>query len=285
VLPNLSPRLGHLTRTNSESILGAIADDASADFTRGVAITSSFHADANTHVEPVRYGRGSNAMGLLQTVLTDDDGTSPRWRVWLRELWRQRRSLPRLYDLRHWSERTVIALVMQPLDNSITTYTRRSRLTGRRFLTSRQGHGAPNPTWIPIANEAVRRMAHVVDGTPGGSIGEPFKRPLTAHFIGGCTIGSTADDGVVDAYQRVFGHPGLHVVDGAAVSANLGVNPSLTIVAQAERAMALWPNRGDPDLRPPLGAAYQPVAPVAPANPAVPADAPAALRLPIVDIT
>ena len=129
VLPRLSRRLGELTRTNSESILGAIADDDSTDFSRGVAITSSFHPDEVTHVEPVRYGKGSNAMSLLQSVLTDDDGERPRWRVWLHEMWRERRSLPRLYDLRHWSERTVIALVMQTVDNSITTYTKRSRWT------------------------------------------------------------------------------------------------------------------------------------------------------------
>ena len=90
-------------------------------------------------------------------------------------------------------------------------------------------------------------MARIVKGTPGGSIGEPFNRPLTAHFIGGCTIGDSPETGVVDGYQRVYGHPGLHVVDGSAISANLGVNPSLTITAQAERAMALWPNKGEAD--------------------------------------
>jgi cholesterol oxidase len=281
-LPRLSARLGHLTRTNSESILGAVSRDTAADFSRGVAITSSFHPDPQTHIEPVRYGRGSNAMSLLQTVLTDEVSGTPRWRVWLREMWRQRRVLPGLYDVRHWSERAVIALVMQSLDNSITTYTRRSRLTGRRRLTSRQGHGQANPTWIPVANDAVRRMARLVDGTPGGTLGEPFKRPMTAHFLGGCAIGADSESGVVDGYQRVFGHPGLHVVDGSAVSANLGVNPSLTITAQAERAMAFWPNRGDPDPRPPLGTPYQRVTPVAPLTPTVPPEAPGELRLPFV---
>jgi cholesterol oxidase len=284
VLPGLSPRLGHLTRTNSESILGAIAPDLSADFSRGVAITSSFHPDADTHIEPVRYGKGSNSMSLLQTVLTDDDSGVARWRTWLAELWREKRSVHRLYDVKHWSERTVIALVMQTVDNSITTYTKRSRLTGRRRLTSRQGHGIPNPTWIPVANDAVRRMARIVNGTPGGSIGEPFNRPLTAHFIGGCTIGDSPETGVVDGYQRVYGYPGLHVMDGSAISANLGVNPSLTITAQAERAVALWPNKGEADVRPALGEAYRRLGPVAPKSPVVPDHAPGALRLPIVEI-
>jgi cholesterol oxidase len=285
-LPAVSDRLGVLTRTNSESILGAIAPkDATEDYSRGVAITSSFHPDEATHIEPVRYGKGSNFMSLLQTVLTDGDNDRPRWRIWLRELWRQRRDVRNLYDLEHWSERTVIALVMQSLDNSITTYTKRSRLTGRRRLTSKQGHGAPNPSWIPQGNEAARRMARLLDGTPGGTIGEPFNIPLTAHFIGGCSIGDSPRTGVIDPYHRLYGHPGLHVVDGSAISANLGVNPSLTIVAQAERAMAMWPNRGEPEPRPALGSGYQRLAPVPPGQPVVPDDAPAALRLPIVGVS
>ena len=283
-LPNVSAQLGRLTRTNSESILGAIAAGRQVDYSAGVAITSSFHPDDHTHVEPVRYGRGSNAMSLLQTVLTNQEGTVAPWRAWAREMWRSRRHLRTLYDVRHWSERTVIALVMQTLDNSITTYTHRSRLTGRRRLTSRQGHGQPNPTWIPLGHDAVRLMAEAVDGTPGSSLGEPFGRPMTAHFIGGCTIGESAQTGVIDAYHRVHGHPGLSVVDGSAISANLGVNPSLTITAQAERAMALWPNRGQPDPRPAPGTSYRRIEPVAPNHPQVPPDASAVLRLPIVTV-
>ncbi len=278
-LPHLSDQLGVLTRTNSESILGAIAPDRRTDFTEGAAITSSFHPDEFTHIEPVRYGHGSNAMSLLQTVLTDGDGAVPRWATWLREMWRQRHSLPGRYDVHHWSERTLIALAMQTLDNSITTYTRRSRLTGRRYLTSRQGHGEPNPEWIPGAHDAVRRMAELVGGVSGATIGEPFGRPLTAHFIGGCTIGTSSGDGVIDPWHRVYGHPGLHIVDGSSISANLGVNPSLTITAQAERAMAFWPNRGEPDSRPELGATYRQVDPVTPHRPVVRADVPTALRI------
>ncbi len=283
-LPRLSDRLGVRTRTNSESILGAVARRCDVDYSRGVAITSSWHPDDLTHIEPVRYGRGSNAMSLLQTVLTDDLGDRPRWRVWLTELRRQGGDALRLYDLWHWSERTVIALVMQTVDNSITTFTRRSRLGHRRVLTSRQGHGVANPTWIPVANDAARRIAEQVDGIPGGTIGEPFNRPLTAHFIGGCTIGDSAATGVVDPFHRVYGYPGLHVVDGSAISANLGVNPALTITAQAERAMALWPNKGEVDPRPAPGEAYRPVAAIRPVRPVVPDDASGALRLPIVDI-
>lgn len=282
-LPHVSDRLGVLTRTNSEAILGALAPDTSTDYTEGVAITSSWHPDAVTHIEPCRYGKGSNAMALLQTVLADKTPGTPRTRTWLKELWAQRRTAWDLYDFRHWSERTVVALVMQTLDNSITTKGVKGRFGWR--MTSEQGHGLPNPTYIPIAYDAVRRMAEVMGGTPGGNIGEPFDRPLTAHFIGGCTIGDSPETGVVDPWQRLFGHEGLHVVDGSAVSANLGVNPSLTITAQAERAMAFWPNKGEADPRPALGATYRRLAPVEPKNPVVPDAAPGALRLPIVGVS
>jgi cholesterol oxidase len=284
-LPALSPQLGNLSRTNSESIGGVIAPDATVDYSQGLAITSSFHPDDHTHIEPVRYGPGSNLMSLLQSVLTDGDGDEPRWRTWLREMWRQRREVANLYDMKHWSERTVIALVMQSLDNSITTYTKPIPGTRRRYLTSRQGHGVPNPTWIPAGNEAIRTMARIMGGFPGGSVGDAFNRPLTAHFLGGCPIGDSIETGVIDPYQRVYGHPGLHVSDGSAVTANLGVNPSLTITAQAERAMAFWPNKGEADPRPVLGAAYRRIDPVQPVAPAVPDDAPGALRLPIVGVS
>ena len=131
-LPRISQRLGHLARTNSESIGGVIAPDTSVDYSQGIAITSSFHPDENTHIEPVRYGPGSNLMSLLQSVLTDGGGPEPRWRTWLREMWLQRGEIRNLYDMKHWSERTIIALVMQSLDNSITTYTKRIPGTRKR---------------------------------------------------------------------------------------------------------------------------------------------------------
>ena len=285
-LPRISERLGHLSRTNSESVLGAIAPRSdTTDYSYGVAITSSWHPDENTHIEPCRYGKGFNTMAMLQTVLTDGDGDAPRWQTWLKAMWSEKKNLLELYDLAHWSERAVIALVMQSLDNSITTFSKKNRLTGHWRMTSKQGHGAPNPTWIPVANEAVRKIADLLGGTPGGNVGEPFNMPLTAHFIGGCAIGTSPETGVVDPYQRVYNYPGLHVADGSAISANLGVNPSLTITAQAERAMALWPNKGETDARPRLGDDYVRVEPTAPAHPAVPAHALGALHLPIVGVS
>lgn len=283
VLPLLSDRLGHTSRTNSESIVGAVSRRKDVDFTRGVAITSSFHPDERTHVESVRYGKGSNLMGLLGTVMTDGVEGTPRWRVWARTMAERPGDAVRSLSVRRWSERGAIALVMQSVDNSLTVGGVRTRL-GRWKLTSRQGDGEPNPTWIPAGNEASRRIAERIDGFPMGQLGDLLDAPMTAHFVGGCCIGADAEHGVIDGYHRVFGYEGLHVVDGSAISANLGVNPSLTITAQAERAMALWPNKGEPDPRPPTGSAYAEVAPVPPSRPVVPAGAPAALRLPVVEV-
>ena len=112
-------------------------------------------------------------------------------------------------------------------------------------MVSKQGHGEPNPTWIPVGNEVTRRLAEKIDGVAGGTWGELFNIPLTAHFLGGAAIGDSPEHGVIDPYQRVYNYPTMYVVDGASVSANLGVNPSLSITAQAERAASLWPNKGE----------------------------------------
>ncbi|MDT9595188.1 GMC family oxidoreductase [Nocardioides zeae] len=284
-LPHLSDRLGELSRTNSEAILGVRAKRSGrhgrTDFSEGVAITSSIHLDDDTHVEPVRYGPGSNAMALLMATLADPEPGVARWRIGLRQMWRNRRSLLAFHDPRDWSERTIVLLVMQSLDNSLTTSLRSRRLrrgAGRR-LTARPGVGEPNPVWIPAGHALARRIAEQVDGEPAGAWNDLVDVPTTGHFIGGCPMGESAAEGVIDPYHRVHGHPGLHVVDGSAVCANLGVNPSLSITALAERAVALWPNKGQADPRPPLGEAYRRVAPVAPAHPVVPADAPGALRI------
>ena len=193
------------------------------------------------------------------------------------------RALLRVLTVGNWSERTVISLVMQNLDNSITTFTKRG-LRGRH-LSSKQGHGQPNPTWIPAGNDATRRVAEKIDGVTAGTWGELFNIPMTAHFLGGCAIGSDASNAVIDPYHRVYGYPTLSVVDGSAVSANLGVNPSLTITAQAERAAAMWPNKGEEDLRPAQGLPYRRVDAVAPVKPVVPEGAPGALRLPIIPLS
>jgi cholesterol oxidase len=273
-LSHLSERVGHLVRTNSEAIVGAVADAKDTDFSRGVAITSSFHADARTHLEPVRYPRGSNAMGLLSTVLVDGGGRLPRQLRFLGTVLRHPGAFLRSLSVRRWSERGFIILAMQTADNSLTVQRR-----GRRLTSVRDDAKAP-PSYLPHANDAARFAAEAMGGgQPQGSIFEALLDvPTTAHIIGGTCMGANPGAGVIDPYHRVFGYPGLHVIDGSAISANLGVNPSLTITAMAERAIGLWPNKGEPDPRPDLAAEYVSLAPVAPRRPVVPPGVPGSLH-------
>lgn len=280
-LPALSDRLGDVVRTNSEAIVGASARTPMPELTEGVAITSSIHPDETTHIEPVRYPPRSNAMGLLTTVLVDGGGRVPRQVRFLGRVVRHPVAFARSLSVKNWSERSIILLVMQSRNNSISLR-RHSRFD---MLVSRPGHGEPNPTYLPVANDAARRTARMLDGDPWGAWNETLlDAPTTAHILGGCVIGDSPTTGVIDPYQRVYGYEGLSVADGSAVSANLGVNPSLSITAMTERAMSMWPNRGEDDPRPPVGEAYQRVAPVAPHNPAVPATAPGALRLTATEV-
>lgn len=274
-LPDLSPRLGDVVRTNSEAIVGASAREPRPELTRGVAITSSIHPDPTTHIEGVRYPPGSNAMGLLTTVLVDGGGRVPRQLRFVGAILRHPVRFLRTLSVRRWSERSVILLVMQSRDNSISL--RRHPRLGN--LVTRPGHGQPNPSYLPVANDAAREVADMLDGDAWGAWNETLlDAPTTAHILGGCVIGDSPESGVIDPYQRVYGYEGLSVADGSAVSANLGVNPSLTITAMTERAMAAWPNRGEADERPPIGDPYRRIRPIAPRSPAVPAGAPAALR-------
>lgn len=278
-LPRMSRRLGQLTRTNSEAIVGAMRPkvDPDRDFSEGVAITSSFFPEPHTHIEPVRYGKGSNAIALLQTLMTDGGPGGPRWWKLVRDLVADPKLGLQLVNLRKWSQRTVISLVMQNSESSLTTFLRKYGPV--RLLSSKQGEGEPNPTWIPAGNDATRRVAEKIGGVAGGTWGEIFNIPLTAHFIGGAPISASPEEGVIDPYNRVWGHPTLHITDGSAMPANPGVNPALSITAISERAMALWPNKGEDDVRPAQGEGYRDIAPVAPKTPAVPAGAPAALNL------
>jgi cholesterol oxidase len=277
VLPRISDFLGKLSRTNSEALTGALMPDTSIDYSKGSAITSSFFPDDHTHVEPVRYGIGSNVMGLLQTVMTDGENLGARRRQWLSTVIRHPGQLARVLNVRKWSQRTVIALVMQNVDSSVRVSAKKGAFGWR--LTSKNDSDKPNATYIPAANEVVRRIAEKNSGMAGGHIGDLVGAPFTAHFVGGCVIGDSPTTGVIDPYHRVWNYPSLHVVDGASVTANLGVNPSLTITAQAERAMSMWPNRGSVDPRPIQGSKYESVEFQKPIRAFVPEHAVGALKV------
>lgn len=259
----LSDALGKLSRTNSESLVGAIMPKSKMDFSEGAAITSSFFPNKNTHVEPVRYGKGSNMMGLLQTIMTSSDSGLVRTKQWISTAIQQPTLIFRILNVRKWSERSVIALVMQNLNSSVTVFESKDFL-GSRKLSSKNDASNPNPTWIPEANEVAERIANNYGGFAAGNVGNLIGAPFTAHFVGGCVIGKNKDEGVIDPYHRVWGYPTLHILDGSTITANLGVNPSLTITAQAERAISMWPINGEIDQRPNQNEPYKVINPIEP---------------------
>ncbi len=242
-LPNVSPQLGELVRTNSEMILAVtVPEDYPEDLTKRVAITSSIYPDAHTHIETVTYGEAGDSMSTLYTLLVGDGTKVTRPLKLLGQILRHPGRFAKVMWPKGWSRRTIIVLVMQTLDNAIALRPKRKR-NGDVRLRTEQDPARPNPTFIPVANEAAEWLAERTGGIAQSSFSEAlFNVPNTAHILGGATIGHSPEDGVVDARQRVFGYENLLVCDGSAVPANVGVNPSLTITALAEHAMAAIPD-------------------------------------------
>jgi cholesterol oxidase len=252
-LPNLSPRLGDLVRTNSEAVLAVtVPEERAADLQHRVAITSSIYPDPHTHIETVVYGKEGGAMRSMFSLMTGDGSRVTRPLKLLGQILRHPRRLWEISFARGWAGRTVVVLVMQSLDNAIRLRPRRGPFGVR--LQTEQDPDKPNPTFIPVANDFTAWLARRTGGVAGSSLLEStLAIPTTAHILGGAPIGATPADGVVDADQRVFGYENLLVCDGAAVPANVGVNPSLTITAMTERAMAQIPAKPGAPTHPPVG--------------------------------
>jgi cholesterol oxidase len=245
-LPRLSDRLGYTVRTNSESIVFATAPEESAvNFANSVAITSSIHTDESTHIEVVTYGTGGDSQGFLRGLLVEGGGRGTRPLFWLMALLRHPLKFLGIFKVKGGSRRTIILLVMQTLDNSIRLKVRRRLPGGGVALTTEQDPQNPNPDKIPVAYQCARWFAERIGGEPYLGFSESmFAIPVTAHILGGAVIGEDAEHGVVDSQNRVFGYRNLLVTDGAALPANVGANPSLTITAVAERAMTFIPEHG-----------------------------------------
>jgi cholesterol oxidase len=240
-LPRISDRLGEQVRTNSEAILAVTLPDGAPDITRRVSITGSIYPDADTHIETCIYGDAGDAISSLYTVLVGDGTRFTRPLKLLAASARHPLTFLRLLDPRGWSRRTILVLVMQTLDNAIALRARRTRRGWVRLQTE-QDPARPIPTYIPIAQRFAEWLAERTGGVAQGSLSEALANvPSTAHILGGAVIGRDAEAGVVDARQRAFGYENLIVCDGAAVPANVGVNPSLTITALAEHAMTHVP--------------------------------------------
>jgi len=242
-LAGLSEHLGRYTRTNSETLLGVRSLAPGADYSRGVAITSSVHPDDDTHLEPVRFGKGHDAMVALVAALTDGGKRTPRVLRWLgNELRHPIRHL-RMRKPPGWAKETIILLVMQTVDNYFHLSRRRPWFFPfLRILASEPGTDRRNPTWLPAGNDFGRRMARRIGGVAANVVSEvTVNAPITAHILGGCSFGPTPEEGVIDERNRVKGYANMIVCDGSQIPENLGVNPALSITAFAERALSFVP--------------------------------------------
>jgi cholesterol oxidase len=278
-LTGLSSELGQRARTNSEQLLYVTRthkkwkeDPDKVHITPGsVSITSGVWPDDVTSIEPTNWGVGSDLFALLGTYHQHGEQKHPTGK-WLAELFEHPTEVLGPADARHWSERSFVALCSQTTDTSIELYWHDGLLRSKPS-------GTPPSVHVKAIEDFVDRVAKHLDSDEAALLTEVINRNASAHFVGGIPIGETPDSGAVDPYLRLFGQPGLHVMDGSVMPANPGVNPSLSITALAERAMSLWPNKGDADTRPPLGSAYERIDSVMPRKPIVPEGAPGELRL------
>jgi cholesterol oxidase len=239
-LPRLSERVGHAVRTNGEALLGVIAPEAD-DLARGVAITSILATDERSHLEPVRYGRGSGFFRLLVLPHAPGAGVAARLAGALRAVARRPRAWARAFAVRDFARRSQVLLYMRAHDGTL----RLRRTPGGGVTTELDDGAAPPGAFFPEATELARRWAAKLGGVAAALATETLRGvPSTAHVLGGCPMGRSAEEGAIDADHRLFGYEGLYVIDGSAVSANPGVNPALTIAALAERAMARVPAKG-----------------------------------------
>lgn len=239
-LPRLSERLGEFVRTNSESIIAVISEQRDRDLSKGIAIGSILHTDEHSHLEPVRYSAGSGFWRFLSAPHVSGDSVVTRFANLLRLLLRHPLKVLKAYLVPDYAKYTMILLYMRALEGTL-----RMKLNGKR-LTTTQGTGQPATANIPEADALAERIATKIKGLPTSIATESLLGiPTTAHVLGGCCMGATADTGVIDHRHRVFGYDGLFVIDGSAVSANPGVNPSLTITALAERALQWIPAKKD----------------------------------------
>lgn len=244
-LPKLSPALGQHVRTNSESIVGVLLPKGQVGNADGACITTHFYADANTHVTQNRFPASFAYMRWTSgPVVQAATPAQRRWKTLAALL--RRPGLPLANWLaRDWPARAMTLTVMQNVDTELALVQRRSWLMPwRRKLATQRTPGSPSPAFIPQATQIAQKLAEISGGQAICPVLESVgDLAVTAHILGGAVVADSPQQGVVDASHQAFGYPGLYVVDGAAVPANLGVNPSLTITAMAERAMSLVPTK------------------------------------------
>ena len=243
-LPALSARVGDAVRTNSEALCGIIVPGQKEDFSRGVAITSILHTDEHSHIEPVRYGPGSGFFRTMVLPQTSGADALTLLAGAARGVARHPLDWLRAYAVRDFARESQVLLYMRTLEGTLSMRLGRGIHTGfRRGVVTKLDDPASRPrSDMPEALDLANRFAQKVGGVSATLLTETLLGvPTTAHILGGACMGSDARTGVIDERHRVHGYDGLYVIDGSAVSANPGVNPSLTITALAERAMSFFP--------------------------------------------
>lgn len=244
-LKNLSDTIGESSRTNSEVMTGFSAKRGSDFDIEGVSITSGLHVNDNTHIEVVRYPKGSDVMSMMTTPLVDKGGKIPRPVKLLGKMLRHPLIFLSTLIPFGWAKRSIVLLVMQTLDNEIKLVRKRRWWSVFKKVLTSEPLGKKIPVYIQEANDAAREIAKKINGVPQSAFTEVlFNSPVSAHIIGGCIMGKDSKDGVTDKYHKVFNYKNMYILDGSVIPANLGVNPSLTISAMAERAMHFIPEKG-----------------------------------------
>jgi len=245
-LPNLSPRVGEAVRTNNEALMGIIAPKTTDDLSKGIAITSILHTDEHSHLEPVRYGHGSGFFRTMVLPYSPGPTIVSRLLGAARGFARHPLLWARALTVPDFAAHSQVLLYMRTLESTISLRLGRSAFTAfREGLVTRLDDPSRAPTpFMPEATELARRFQEKMKGVTMTLLTETLMgTPSTAHILGGACIGDDAQNGVIDSHHEVFGYPGLYVCDGSAMSANPGVNPSLTITAMTERAMSFIPNK------------------------------------------
>jgi cholesterol oxidase len=237
-LPGLSNRLGYGVRTNSEALIPVTVPDGKSVFSDGVAIGSILHTDEHSHLEPVRYAAGSGFWRLLMGPrVYHRNGFVRALKLAGDWVLHPMMNLKVLF-VDDWAKRTQVLLFMQTVDSTLRM------VRGRLGLATRLDVGAGPSPFMPEAIELSERYAAIVGGKPVAMVSETLLGiPSTAHILGGACMGRDAAEGVIDSDNRVFGYRKLYVCDGSMISANPGVNPSLSITAISERAMSRVPRR------------------------------------------
>lgn len=243
-LPKLSDALGFGIRTNNEAVIGVTVPKKDVNFSDGIAISSIIHTDEHSHIEPVRFGSGSGFFRVLLAPHAPGSTFLRRLMATLRSFVRHPGKWLKALFLWDFAKHTQVLLYMRSLEGTLRFRRGRSFFTFfRKGLVSQVQAGVEKPTAsIPEATDLAMIFGKRVGGVVTNLFTETILNiPSTAHVLGGCCMGASPDEGVIDHQHRVFGYEGLYVVDGSAVSANPGVNPSLTITAMAERAMSFIP--------------------------------------------